>query len=124
MTDQDIFFTHTIVGQPMSVELGKPMVSPAHAAKSGQVGLMADLGNNRFSLDPAWKEWCLITSAFPPASAPRRRPGAARRWLERYALLLAVAALVLMGSACSMLAIAFWPASTMRWLSAVLTRGL
>lgn len=124
MTDQDIFFTHTIVGQPMSVELGKPLVSPSHAAKSGQSGLTADLGNNRFSLHPTWKEWCLITSAFPRAGVPRRKAGATRRWLERYALLLAIAALMLMGSACAMLAIVFWPGSSMRWLSAVLTHGL
>ena len=124
MTDQDIFFTHTIVGQPMSVELGKPLVRTPQTAKSGQSGLMADLGHNRFWLDGAWKEWCLVTRAFPPASAPRRRPGATRRWLERHALRLAIAALLLMGSACAMVTIAFWPVSFMTWLSAVLARGL
>ena len=123
MTDQDIFFTHTIVGQPLSVELGRRLVSTPHATKPGQSGLIAKLGHRRFWLDPAWKEWCLINSAFPPAYAPRRKPGPVQRWLERHAILLAIAALMLISMACATLAFAFWPFISMGWLSAVLARG-
>lgn len=124
MTDQDIFFTHTIVGPRLSVGLGRRLDSTSHATKPGVSWLIANLGEGRFWLDPDWKERWLINSGSPRAGAPWRKPGPVRRWLERYAIALAVAGLMLMGLACAMLAIAFWPSIAMGWPSVVLAQGL
>ena len=108
MTDEDIFFTHTVVGQAMSIEMGRPMdkkSAHAHTQPSGsQVGFVG----GHFSLPQVWKEWCLIQGAYPYAGLPRRRPGRFRRWLERHALLLASVGLLMLLSATGLLVALIW----------------
>jgi hypothetical protein len=41
------------------------------------------------SLSQSWQDWMLIQGAYPYPGVPRRRPGALRRKIERYALLIA-----------------------------------
>ena len=87
MSETDAFFTHTIVGAPMSVLLGRQM-RPAndHASE----GLQIDLVSGGDVLSPSWRSWIITTQACAPVGIPRMRPTRYRRWLERYALVIAV----------------------------------
>jgi hypothetical protein len=96
MTDEDMFFTHTIVGSALSLPLGN---NPLHAAPA-QTGLWVNMRDATTSLDRAWKDWVLIQAAYPYVGRPRRAPGALRRSLERHALLIAGFGLVSLVGAC------------------------
>jgi len=106
MTEVDIFFTHTIVGQAMSIEMGRPM--DRTSAQGESTGLQAGLFSGHFSLPQVWKEWCLILGAYPYAGLPRRRPGRFRRWLERHALLLAAGGMIMLLSTTTLLVVVIW----------------
>jgi hypothetical protein len=84
MTDEDLFFTHTIVGPALSLHLGSIQAPSAHQG----AGLQVNMRNASTSLDRVWKDWILIQGAYPYAGLPRRKPGALRRWIERHALLI------------------------------------
>lgn len=90
MTEEDLFFTHTIVGSALSLPLGR---IPTHAA-AVQAGLQVNMRNASTSLDQVWKDWILLQCAYPYAGRHRRAPGAMRRGLERHALLIACFGLV------------------------------
>jgi hypothetical protein len=90
MTDEDLFFTHTIVGSALSLHLG----SASEPSARQSVGLQVNMRNASTSLDRAWKDWVLIQGAYPYAGLPRRKPGALRRWIERHALLIGVVGLL------------------------------
>ena len=109
MTEQDIFFTHTIVGPPLSIELGRPLV-PIKRPRSEPHpdALQANMASDRFSLGPAWRTWCLIQGSYPYPGLPRRRPGKAKRVLERYALVLACVAVLMMLISASIMATVYW----------------
>ena len=96
MTDEDIFFTHTVVGQAMSIEMGSSMNRKSANAQIQLTGSQAGFVGGLFLLPQIWKDWCLIQGAYPYAGLPRRRPGRVRRWLERYALIWAVAGLLML----------------------------
>lgn len=106
MTDQDLFFTHTIVGQAMSVEMGRRISKKDLRYQNTLHALTADMATATFGLPQDCVDWCLIQGAYPYAGTPRRRPGATRRWLERHSLVLAglslVLILVLLGTAAVM----------------------
>ena len=88
MTEQDAFFTHTIVGAPMSVLLGR------RAPGSGDSGLELDAETGATRLSPAWQPWAIQRFSEWPMGVPMKRPGKWRRALERHALLLAGLGLV------------------------------
>lgn len=106
MSETDAFFTHTIVGAPMSVLLGR-QAKPARRA--GSEGLQIDMTQGRAMLSPAWQSWVIATQACAPVGIPRMRPTRARRWLERHALLIAAAGLF-----STTVTVIFWGVS--RWL--------
>lgn len=120
MSDEEIFFTHTIVGQPLSVELGRPLQlsrdrSSTASSPSPLAVKVADVG---LSVGHIWREWCLIQGAYPYPGRPRRRPGALRRFLERHALLLSLAALVMMAVTAGFMALLMgWPSALRTLLS-------
>ncbi|MDM7942669.1 MAG: hypothetical protein QUV35_08575 [Hydrogenophaga sp.] len=96
MDETDAFFTHTIVGAPFSVLLGRRQ---APASVSTQ-GLEVSLADGRAGLSEGWRSWALLDHLDLPAGTPRRRPKRLRRWLERHALLIAVSGLLMvLGSA-------------------------
>lgn len=103
MTDEDIFFTHTIVGPAMSVHLGQPAAMPQNMRS----GLKAHLRNGGTSLDQVWKDWILVQGAYPYVGLPRRAPGALRRWTERHALLIGALGLLLSVGAVAAVAATF-----------------
>lgn len=110
MTDEDIFFTHTIVGHALSIELGRPLDRKLVNAQTSQPGLQTNLTDGVFSLSQVWKDWCLIQGAYPYAGRPRRRPGSLRRLLERHALVIAVVGLITMICTTGLLAaLVFFP---------------
>lgn len=86
MDDTNAFFTQTIVGAPLSVLLGRPLQAGHPAAQGIEIPLRG--GDARPS--PGWKDWMVMASDGDQPGLPRRRPGRARRWLERHALGLAV----------------------------------
>jgi hypothetical protein len=92
MTEEDMFFTHTIVGSALSLPLGNV---PTHATPA-QTGLQVNMRDASTSIDQAWKDWVVMQGAYPYIGRPRRAPGALRRSLERYALLIASVGLVLL----------------------------
>ena len=104
MTDEDLFFTHTVVGQALSVELGHPLDGKTMQTQGLEVGL----ASGDFSLSRGWKEWCLIQGAYPYAGLPRRRPGHFRRQLERHALVLAVVGLLMSVTSAGLWAALVW----------------
>jgi hypothetical protein len=95
MTEEDMFFTHTIVGSALSLPLGNV---PIHATPA-QTGLQVNMQHAGTSIDQVWKDWVLIQGAYPYVGRPRLAPGALRRGLERYALLIAVVGLLLVAGA-------------------------
>jgi hypothetical protein len=96
MDETDAFFTHTIVGAPFSVLLGRRQ---GPASPSAQ-GLEVPLGEGKPALSEGWRSWALLDHLDTPAGRPRRRPKRLRRWLERHALLIALLGiLMLLGSA-------------------------
>ncbi|MBD3892920.1 hypothetical protein [Hydrogenophaga sp.] len=90
MNQTDVFFTHTIVGAPLSVPLGRRL-GPAQAQAQG---LHVDLGRATQHFCQDWQGWLLLNHADNCPGLPRRRPGRWRRRLERHALWLAVLALL------------------------------
>lgn len=99
MDPTDAFFTHTIVGAPLSVLLGKRLDSPDSTA----AGVTVDMNNGQTRLSKIWLEWVVLSHACDPVGHPRIRPGRVRRLLERHALWIALlGTLALLGSA------AFW----------------
>jgi len=91
MSEADAFFTHTIVGAPMSVLLGRQMRPLRDWAGEG---LQIDLASGTHGLSPSWRSWVIATHACAPVGIPRMRPTRWRRWLERYALVIAAAGLL------------------------------
>ena len=91
MSETDAFFTQTIVGAPMSVLLGRQMYSTNNHASEG---LQIDLASGGDVLSPSWRSWIITTQACAPVGIPRMRPTRYRRWLERYALVIAATGLL------------------------------
>lgn len=99
MTEQDAFFTHTIVGAPMSVMLGR------RATGGATSGIELDAQTGEARLSPAWQPWAIQRLSEWPMGVPMKRPGKWRRALERHALLIAGFGLVaLVGGAVMMVA--------------------
>lgn len=89
MNPQDAYFTHTIVGAPFSVLMGR-RAEPGAAEGSGiEVGATGEA-----QLSPAWQAWAIQRAEDWPAGVPRRRPRGLRRWLERHALGIALLGLL------------------------------
>ena len=96
MTEQDAFFTHTIVGAPLSVLLGRRQAHPAPQSE----GLQVNPATGHTRLSRIWQEWFVLSHACDPVGQPRMRPGRVRRVLERHALWIALSgALALIGTA-------------------------
>jgi hypothetical protein len=106
MSETDAFFTHTIVGAPMSVLLGRQVRPGRHVVPEG---LLVDLTQGQAVLSPAWQSWGITTQACAPVGIPRMRPTRARRWLERHALVIAGTGLF-----CAMATAIYWGVSL--WL--------
>lgn len=90
-----MFFTHTIVGSALSLPMGNV---PIHASPA-QTGMQVNMRDASTSIDHAWKDWLVMQGAYPYIGRPRRAPGALRRGLERYALLIAALGLLLVSGA-------------------------
>lgn len=86
MDNTDAFFTHTIVGAPLSVLLGRRQT----AAEVQAQGLSVDLARGDTRLSRLWADWIVLSHACDPVGQPRLRPGAVRRHLERHALWVAL----------------------------------
>lgn len=107
MTEQDAFFTHTIVGAPQSVLLGPRLRADAPFL----AGLAIDPVQGTTRLGPAWQPWAIERLAGASAGVPRPRPGRVRRWLERHALAIAIGGLLAWVGALAVLgtALGWWP---------------
>jgi len=92
MDETDAFFTHTIVGAPLTVLLGRRQTHPVHQAQ----GLHLNPATGQTRLSQLWQDWIVLSHACDPVGLPRARPGRIRRVLERHALLLALTALLSM----------------------------
>lgn len=86
MDDTNAFLTQTIVGAPFSVLLGRPLEAGHPSAQ----GIEVPLHGGDVRLSSAWKNWMVLGSASDQPGHLRQRPGRVRRWLERYALALAL----------------------------------
>lgn len=89
MDQTDAFFTHTIVGSPLTVLLGRRQT----VAGMAHGGIEVDPSSGETRLSQLWAEWAVLSRACDPVGHPRMRPGPVRRWLERHALLIALAGL-------------------------------
>lgn len=103
MDETDAFFTHTIVGAPLTVLLGRRQTRSDLQAQ----GLVVDARSGQTRLSAVWQQWAVLSHACDPVGQPRMRPGPVRGWLERHALLIALTGLLaLLASA------AFWGSQT------------
>jgi hypothetical protein len=118
MTDQDLFFTHTVVGQAMSVPLGRRMSKKDLRSQGTPQALAVNMATATFDLPQAWKDWCMIQGTYPYAGSPRRSPGRARRWLERHALILAVISMLSILTVLAFVALIAWYPLTVHTLGA------
>jgi len=112
MTEQDAFFTQTIVGAPVSVLLGR-----RQRGTGLEQGLEVDMRRDGLRLTPDWQAWAATRAvALPGQTFPR--PGRWRLFLLRHACLLAAAGLfcLLVGLALAWLSIsgqlALWLAAS------------
>lgn len=90
MDETDAFFTHTIVGPPLSVLLGRRQSPSGRSA----AGLQVDPRSGQTRLSRHWQDWVVLSHACDPVGQPRLRPGRLRRVLERHALWVAVMGLL------------------------------
>ncbi len=87
MQEADLYFTHTIVGAPFTVPLGKPQQLPALHRDA----LSISARSGRLQLGGDWLSWFSVYArGQAPIGAPWRVPGKFRRFLMRYALVLAL----------------------------------
>ncbi len=99
MSDNDAFFTLSIVGAPQKVLMGRRM-RPADAHTEG---LRVAMGAGESRLSQFWHERVLLATGRDADGVPRPQPAALRSWLERNALWIAALGL------CALLAsAAFW----------------
>jgi hypothetical protein len=91
MDDTDRYFTHTIVGAPVTLVLGERATPPAQAAPVFS-GVEVSARDGSRSLSAIWREDVVLRRPGDPwqAGTPRRWPGPGRRWVERHALWLGV----------------------------------
>lgn len=104
MDETDAFFTHTIVGAPLTVLLGRRQST----ARPNAQGLTVDMRSSQGRLSAVWQEWAVLSHACDPVGQPRMRPGPMRRWLERRALWIALTGLLALVAS-----LVFW--SLLRW---------
>lgn len=104
MNDSDAFFTHTIVGAPFSVLLGRRRPGTTAAA----AGLEVDLAGAEIRLSAPWQDAFILGRAADTRGHPRRRPGALLRWLERHALLVAGVGLGALAGALLLIGARLW----------------
>ena len=104
MNETDAFFTHAIVGPPQSVILGRRLTADA-ARKDG---LHIDLASGHNQLSTLWSEWVVLSHATDDTGKPRMRPGRLRGMLERHALLIALAGLLALATAGTLLGMQLW----------------
>ena len=95
MDKVDAYFTHTIVGAPVSVRLGERVQVPEPKVP----GLKASLRSGRFRLVDAWHDWVVLRHELDRVGRPRMRPGPIRRLLERHALWIGVLGLLSIAAA-------------------------
>lgn len=104
MHEADAFFTHTIVGAPLSISMGRRLSRRSRSAQ----GILVDLSSGESRLSVAWRDWVVTSHACDPVGQPRLRPSRWRRKLERHALLIAVAGLLSLGSTVVILGWTAW----------------
>ena len=90
MNDTDAFFTHTIVGAPLSVLMGRRN----QADNKSLHGVEIDLQTGEGRLSRMWHDWVVLNHTGDAVGRTRRRPGPIRRKLEHYALLIAMFGLI------------------------------
>lgn len=104
MNETDAFFTHSIVGAPRSLILGRRM----HPAQLAREGIEIPRSANPPRLTRAWQDWMVLRHDDDRPGMPRPRPGKFRRFMERHALIV-----LLLGLALNIVGIALILAS--RW---------
>ncbi len=88
MTEQDAFFTQTIVGAPVSVLLGR-----RQRGTGLDQGLEVDMRRDGLRLSPEWQAWAETRAVAPPGQV-FARPGRWRLFLLRHSGKLATAGMV------------------------------
>lgn len=86
MDETDAFFTQTVVGAPFTVMMGRRRLPGSPGAEGIAIGLRT----GESVLSRMWQDWVVLSHDGDPVGHARRRPGRARRVLERHALWLAV----------------------------------
>ena len=85
MTETDAFFTHAIVGAPVTCILGRRLTRE----RADTLGLQVNLQSGETRLSQLWRDWVVLSHATDAVGQPRMRPGRVRGMLERNALVIA-----------------------------------
>lgn len=104
MDEADAFFTHTIVGAPYTVLLGRRL----SAKETINEGIAVHLPSGKERLSQTWRDWVVLSHACDPVGVPRLRPSPGRRLLERFALPVAVFGLLCLATSLVMWGVVFW----------------
>lgn len=104
MQESDLYFTHTIVGAPVSVILGVRVTLPQTTVG----GVEVNLSQGHHRLSQAWQDWLMLQPESTATGQPRARPGRSRRWLLRYSLVLALLGLASLVAAGGLAAWLIW----------------
>jgi hypothetical protein len=104
MQESDLYFTHTIVGAPVSVILGVRVTLP----KTSIDGVEVSLSQSHHRVSQAWQDWLMLQPESPATGQPRVRPGRSRRWLLRYSMVLALLGLASLAAAGGLAAWLIW----------------
>ena len=90
MSEDDLYFTHAIVGAPQTMFLGERVTLPSVTIAGMQVNLLT--GQSRAS--QAWQDWMTLHRQDPANGLPLCRPGGFMRWLVRHTVLVSIFILV------------------------------
>ncbi len=90
MSDNDAFFTLSIVGTRQKVLMGRRM-RPSDVQSDG---LRVAMGVEHTHLSRLWHEHVLLATGRDAEGVPRPEPSRVRRWVERHALWIGALGLI------------------------------
>jgi hypothetical protein len=104
MTEADAFFTHAIVGAPVTCILGRRLTRE----RADALGLQVNMQTGETRLSQVWRDWVVLSHATDAVGQPRLRPGRVRAMLERHALVIAGLGLVGLATSAVCAGLLFW----------------
>ncbi len=91
MSDDDLYFTHAIVGAPQTVFLGDRVAM----SNVSMAGMQVNLDTGKSHISEGWQTWMALYRHDSASGLPVRRPSRLQRWLLRHTVLISMVVFVL-----------------------------